>query len=565
MPAEGLALLGQAFALHQGGRLAEAEVMYARVLALTPDDVTALVNAGAVALARGDFARAIARFERSAQLAPHNAIVYNNLGLAYLYAERDADALAALDKAIELQSEYAQAHNNRGLAQLRTGRRADAVASFERALALQPGFSDAALNLAERCNEAGDGARALALFDQVLTTRAGLAQASTGRAFAQALNGDLPGAIAALEHITAVAGHDSSAWQTLGAVRNWAWQHARAEAAFRKALALLPQSHDAAFGIASTLLARGDYARGWAAFERRPDRGPESGPTFASVPVWDGQPFAGTLAVYGEQGFGDVIQFARFIAAARGRVSRVVLLLDGYREPLAPLLASAAGVNRVVTRADALPAEEVTARISILSLPHRLGAEVADVAMTAPYLAPPAERGEAWRSAMGASGTPRVGLAWSVLARDAHGFVSRHKSVPGDALAGILDTPATTFVTLQPGPAGDPSSLPQALRRNVLDVRRDLRDFADTAALMETLDLVVSADTAVAHLAGALGKSVWLLDRYNTCWRWRAMEDAESPWYPSMRIFRQPSLGNWGAVASRVATAFAAWRSGWRP
>lgn len=559
MPADGLALLGQAFALQQAGRLADAEALYTKVLALTPDDPTALVNAGAVAMMRGDLGQAVTRFERVAKLAPNNHIVQTNLGLAYTNAGRTDEALRALDRAVALKGDFAQAHNNRGIAQLRAGRRAEAVASFERALALDPRYVDAALNLAERRNEAGDGAGALPLFDQVLAARPGHPQASTSRAFALALTGDLPAAIADLERITAAARDDAAAWQTLGAVRNWAWQHGAAEVAFRHALALNPQSHDAAFGIASTLLARGNYPFGWTAFEQRPDRGAESGAAVAALPVWDGRAFDGTLVVYGEQGFGDVIQFARFVARARSRVAQVVLLLDGYRAPLAPLLASVAGVDRVVTRAEDVPADAATRRVSILSLPHRLGIDAAQLTSDARYIAPPADRAEAWRARMAPLAAPRVGLAWSVLARDGHGFITRHKSVPGDVLTPVLATPGTTFVTLQPGTAGDPASLPASANR-VLDLRGELRDFADTAALIDTLDLVVSADTAVAHLAGALGKPVWLLDRYNSCWRWRAAADT-SPWYPTMRIFRQPRFGDWPAVGASVAAAFAAWRA----
>jgi tetratricopeptide (TPR) repeat protein len=558
MPADGLALLGQAFTLQQAGRLADAEALYAKVLAASPDDVTALVNAGAVALSRGDLEQAIARFERVAQLAPNNAIVHNNLGLAYINAGRDGQALVALDRAIRLKSDFAQAHNNRGIARLRVGRRADAIASFERALALQPGYADAALNLAERCNEAGDAARAIALFQIVLAAQPGHVQAQTGRAFAQALAGDLPASIEALERVTASAPGYAAAWQTLGAVRNWAWQHDAAESAFRRALALDPELHDAAFGVASTLLARGNYTDGWTAFEQRPDRGAESGAAFAALPVWDGRAFDGTLIVYGEQGFGDAIQFARFIAAARARAGRLVLLLDGYRTPLAPLLERVPGVDGVATRAEDVVADSAARRVSILSLPQRLAIDATRLVTTPRYLAPPPARAHAWRARMEATASPRVGLAWSVLPRDGHGFVTRHKSVPGDVLARVLATPATTFVTLQPGAAGNPATLP-ATGHDVLDVRAHLHDFADTAALIDTLDLVLSADTAVAHLAGALGKPVWLLDRYNTCWRWRAAADA-SPWYPTLRIFRQQRFGDWSDVASRLAAAFAEWR-----
>ncbi len=307
----------------------------------------------------------------------------------------------------------------------------------------------------------------------------------------------------------------------------------------------------------------------WAAVTSPPDGKPSSNariarPTadaaLASLPAWDGSTLDGTLVVYGEQGFGDIVQFARFVPLARQRVRAVVLLLTGDHAALAPLLATLQGVDRVLTQVQDLPPTQVSARVSMLSLPHRLGIAAHGLAMTAPYLLVPAERRAAWQSRLHDVPRPRVGLAWSVLARDVHGFVTRHKSVPPYVLAPLLADSTTAFVTLQPGAPGDPVAFGRHASA-VLDVRTSIRDFADTAALIEQLDLVISADTAVAHVAGALGKPVWMLDRYNTCWRWRAAPDA-SPWYPSMRIFRQSRFGEWNGVATRVATAFAEWRAG---
>ena len=552
---DGLGLLGRAFALQQAGRLAEAEAAYVKVLGATPDDVTALVNAGAVAHARGDLVLAIGRLERAARLAPNNAIARNNLGLALIHAGRDADALASIDGALSVNRNFAAAHNNRGLALVRMGRRGEAIASFERAVQLQPGHAEAVFNLAERRNEDGDGALALRLFDRVLAQFPDHLQARTGRAFAQALAGDVDGAIDALEGITRDAPDHAPSWQTLGAVRNWAWRHEAAEAAFRRALALDPAYHDASFGVASTLLARANFQDGWAFFERRADPIAQSDTPLARLPLWNGAPFEGTLVVHGEQGFGDVIQFARFLAPARRRAGRIVVVLDGYLAPLAALLEALPEVDVVCTDAARLPIDASTQRVSMLSLPHRLGIGAEALAPTR-YLAPPAAHVEAWRDRTSGFPSPRVGLAWSVLARDAHGFVTRHKSVPADVLAPLVARADTMFVTLQPGAAGDPAAF-GTLASRVTDVRSALRDFADTAALIDTLDLVISADTAVAHLAGALGKPVWLLDRRNACWRWRS----DAAWYSTMRIFRQPRLLDWAPVADEVAGAFDAWRS----
>jgi hypothetical protein len=355
----------------------------------------------------------------------------------------------------------------------------------------------------------------------------------------------------ALRAIVAEHAKLAVAWQTLGAVLNWARDHAGAEAAFRRALALDPANADAQFGIASTLLARGRFDEGWAAFALRPDRAIDSGPALASLPIWDGSATTDTLVVYAEQGFGDVVQFARYLAPARARVGRLVLLLDGYRAPLAPLLGGVAGVDQVLTDATRLAQTGAALRVSLLSLPHVLGADGRAQAAQGRYLAPPPDRAAAWSERLVKGPAPRVGLAWSVLARDAHGFVTRHKSVSPSVLAPLLATTDVTFVTLQPGDAGDPAAFGPAAAR-VVDLRADLRDFADTAAVLECLDLLISVDTSVVHLAGALARPVWTLLARGPDWRW-TLDRTDSPWYPTMRLFRQPRLRDWRAVMEAVA------------
>jgi tetratricopeptide (TPR) repeat protein len=559
-PGAALGLLARAFALQQRGQFDDAEVLYAQALAAHPDDPTALVNGGAVALARGDLPLAIARFERAARIAPRNAIVQNNLGFALLHANRPEDALAACDRAIALQSPLATAHNHRGIALARLNRNAEARAAFAQALALDPRLTPAALNLGEQSNHAGDADAAAAAYDRALALEPGNVHAATGRAFAVALAGDLPAAEHALEGIVARNPEHAPAWQTLGAVHNFAWNHDAAERAFLRALALVPGDADARFGVASARLGRGDFAAGWEAFEQRPDRAAAAGAALASLPAWDGRPLDGMLVVYGEQGFGDIVQFARFVPLARQRARNVVVLVAGAHAALAPLLATLEGVDRVLTQADELPAAACVARVSILSLPHRLGIDAGGLTMAAPYLRAPEDRRAPWQARRHDLPRPRVGLAWSVLARDVHGFVTKHKSIPPHVLAPLVAGGGAAFVTLQPGAQGDPAAFGRHAAA-IVDVRASIRDFADTAALIAALDLVISADTAVAHVAGALGKPVWMLDRYNTCWRWRTAPDT-SPWYPSMRIFRQTRFGDWSDVAPRVAAAFADWRAG---
>jgi tetratricopeptide (TPR) repeat protein len=552
--------LADAFALQQAGRLDDAEAAYAKVLAKMPDDPVALINAGALALTRDDLPMALARLTRAVQHVPANAIARNNLGFAQLRSGLLDAALASFERAIAVKHDYAQAHNNRGIALAQLGRRADAIAAFGRALSFDPSLADAAVNLGDAHADAGDADAATRAYDAALAREPARVAARSGHAFATALAGDLAGAQAALEGIVTQHPDDAAAWQTLGAVANWAWDHDRAEAAFSRAAALDPSRDDAQFGIASARLARGRYREGFAAFERRPLGLLGSDERYARFPRWDGRDVHGALLLHGEQGLGDVVQFARFVRRARDRAERVVVLLDEYLAPLAPLLVSCAGVDRVVTDAAGLDGETVAARASILSLPHLLGIDIADLPGPVPYLAPPEDTIAAWNTRFASSMRPRVGLAWSVLARDAHGFVTRHKSIPPAALAPLVRSADATFVSLQPGAAGDPQAFGANASR-IADVRAHLTDFGATAALIASLDLVISADTAVAHVAGALGAPVWLLDRFNSCWRWRLAADT-SLWYPTMTIFRQTRFGDWSGVVARVVARLPAWWDG---
>jgi tetratricopeptide (TPR) repeat protein len=548
--------LAEAMRLQQAGSLDAAEAVYAALLREHPDDPTALINAGVLAVSRGDAAQAIDRLARALRHLPRNAIAHNNLGFAHLQAGDPAEALKALEAAVALQPDYAQAHNNRGIALTQLGRSDEAIAAFERALVLDARMAEAATNLGDLHARAGRADAALSAFDRALAVNGASIPGRTGHAFARALGGDLDGARTQLEHMVAEAPTAHAAWKTLGAVCNWAWDHAAAERAFRVAVARRNDDFEAAFGIASTLLARGDYRAGFAAFERRPDRA-DALPHVGRIAVWDGAPLQGALLLYAEQGLGDVVQFARFVARARERAPRVVVLLDEYWHTLAPLIATAHGIDRIVTSQVALADEAPVARASLLSLPHVLGVTPQTLGPV-PYLHAPAERLEAWTQRLAHLAHPRVGLAWSVHARSDYGYVTRHKSVPAAALAPLLDTPGTTFVSLQPGDAGDPSVFGAAAAR-VVDHRAALEDFGDTAALIASLDLVIAPDTAVAHVAGALGVPVWLLDRYNSCWRWRLAPET-SPWYPTLRIFRQQRFGDWSAPIARVVDALRAWR-----
>jgi hypothetical protein len=253
--------------------------------------------------------------------------------------------------------------------------------------------------------------------------------------------------------------------------------------------------------------------------------------------------------LHSEQGFGDTIQFCRYAPLVAGRGARVLLEVP---PPLEELMASLAGVAQVIAAPDQLP--DFDLQCPLLSLPLALRTSLDTVPAQTPYLFAVAAKRSAWRARLPACEGLRVGLVWAGDPRkqlpDAHS-IDRMRSIEFDQLAPILRITGCEFYSLQKGERAVAQLRNGALRQRVVDCTDDLHDFSDTAALIDNLDLVIAVDTSVAHLAGALGKPFWLLNRYNTCWRWLLDRD-DSPWYPTARLFRQDAPGDWTGVIGRV-------------
>ncbi len=325
-----------------------------------------------------------------------------------------------------------------------------------------------------------------------------------------------------------------------------------AEESCRRSIALRPRTPQSHLNLAYVLLLTGRFIEGWQEFEWRLQQ-PEFRHRSATVPVWNGEPLLGrTLLVYREQGLGDSLQFLRYLPLLPTG-TRVVVEL----QPELMRLASATAGSIEWVASDA-PLPHVDRRCPLLSLPRLLGTTVDTIPASVPYLKTDPMAIAGWRERLAKLPGLRVGLVWAgnpALGQAAALGVDHRRSVSLAQLAPLASVPGVSFVSLQKGAAAAASSPPQGLI--VHDWTEDLHDFADTAALIEALDLVISVDTSVVHLAGALGKPIWLLNRFDTCWRW-LLERDDSPWYPTLRQFRQTRTGHWQSVILSVRNALAA-------
>lgn len=358
--------------------------------------------------------------------------------------------------------------------------------------------------------------------------------------------GDCEGAISHLRRALRLKPDDYHSHSELGMALHAAGRLPESTASLRRALALNPDNADAHFHLAIALLNAGDFERGWEEYEYRPARRElEAGGLFRHAPEWRGEDLDGrTLLLHGEQGFGDSIQFARYVPLVIERGGKVVLVV---RAELLSLLAGLP-VAAVAAVGGNLPAADYACALG--SLPRIFGTRVATIPAAIPYLAPPPERMERWRTRLARNGAVRVGLVWAGSPTHSN---DRNRSMPLAALARLSNIARVRLYSLQKGAAA--AQIPGS-GMDLDPLGDELADFGDTAAALSQIDLLVSVDTSVAHLAGALGRPVLLLLPTGVDWRWLSGRE-DSPWYPSLRLLRQRNPGDWPGVAERVAAELA--------
>jgi tetratricopeptide (TPR) repeat protein len=570
-----------AFRLQQEGRLVEAETLYRAVLDVAPEHpgshhLLGLVehqlgrheaalasikraiafndsepnyhnNLGTVYRTLGKLDEAIACYRHAVGLRPDFAAAFNNLGIALLQKGDFAQAQRALERALEAKPDYAGAWFNLGNVLAARDEHAKAVEHYRHALALDPGYVDALINLGGALNELGQGNEAALCYRRVLALQPANAAAHNnfGRVLAQ--RDELDAAIGHFRQAIALQPHAIDAHINLGNVLLEEGDAPGAHQSYARALAIDPAHETAHWNDGLALLVQGDLAEGF----RRWRRNVAAAKRF-DAPEWRGEELNGaTILIHAEQGFGDAIHFARYIPLVAARGGRVI-----FEAPveLHRVFATIEGVEEVVAFGDRLP--DFAWQCPLLSLPLAFNTTLRDLPRNVPYLSADPEAIEDWRRRM-AGPELKVGLVWA--GRPEHKR-DRHRSMALAELAPLAAIPNVAFYALQKGAAaGEAEHAPEGMRLEILSPL--LGDFADTAAAIMALDLVITVDTSVAHLAGALGKPVWILHAYAPDWRWLESR-SDSPWYPTAELFRQDEPRRWAPVVADVAAELRALAAG---
>ncbi|MEX2616915.1 MAG: tetratricopeptide repeat protein [Alphaproteobacteria bacterium] len=574
-PEDSAALLRRATELHGAGDAAGAAALFRQIASAHPDQPAAWALLGGALLDAGQAEEAVDALGRAAALAPDNDDIAIELAVASHASGRPEAAVGVLSGRLARLQESERAQAVRAEAYRSLSRLDAAIAGYRRVLEINPDNNAARVALGACQQRAGDLAGAVQSYREALArdpladdawSNLGLALKAAGRfddavtalENAVALNPDDPATLCNLGVVLMDAGRMDDAaralesvtgnhpafvggWSNLGNLRQEEGRLDAALEAHGRALALDPDNAECHWNRAMTLLLSGDFTSGFAEYEWRRHT-PDHAPPVHDSPLWDGSdPSGRRILLLAEQGFGDAIQFARYAPVLRELGADVTI---GCHAKLAGLFGTLPGSPRIVSTGGAVP--PVDCHAPLMSLPHLLGSGTETIPANVPYLFPPIDA----KPPPAGNGRRRIGLCWTGNPKHPD---NAQRSVTPAALSPLLARDDVEWISLQFGPGSE-----QAAGTCLADWSAHLDGFADTAAALSALDLVITVDTATAHLAGALGRPVWLLLKYSPDWRWM-LARADSPWYPTMRLFRQDAPGDWADVVHRLGEALEMW------
>ncbi len=576
-------------ALESVGRTRDAVVCFERAIELNPNVAAAHHNLAMLSARGAEHEKALRSFDRALALEPHNAALHNNRANTLKELGRLPEAVESYSLALSIQPGNRETLHNRAVVYMLLGRHAEALRDYDdlrvrgleqaadlvgrggalialnrhtealtplqQATEQLPHEAEAHIQYGVALLQVNRHEEALASFDRGLAIGSDRPEVLTNRAIALVALDRVEEALTTLQTAVTLEGAAPDFYTNLGLVYRSLGRNYEALGSFRQTLARKPDDPSARFALAFVHLTLGEFKEGWPFYEARFDEPTLKVPTRDfGVPRWDGQQSlsAKTLLVHAEQGLGDAIHFCRYLPVLAERGIHVVFEV---MPSLKALMRTLPGSLQVIGRGEKLP--PVDYYCPLLSLPLALGTDLSSIPAAVPYLSADAERVAEWRERIAAVPGLRVGIAWQGNLAVEHLIWARGRSMPLAELAPLTQIPGVQLISLQKGPGAEQiREVP--FRERVLDLAPELDQgpdsFLDTAALMSSLDLVISTDTSIAHLAGALGRPAWIALPFAAEWRW-LLERSDSPWYPTLRLFRQRRRGNWQSVVAAMTDA----------
>jgi Flp pilus assembly protein TadD len=498
---------------HSSGDIQQAEAQYQGILRVEPGQPEALHALGVIALQLKKYEKAGSLIGKAIENKPKVPQFYYNLGLVFISLKRQERAIQAFQEAIKIKPDYADAYYNLGLALKKRQQFEEAVQNFKQVIKLTPDDAHAYYNL-------GNAYEALDRYEPSVENYQ----------LAIKKNGAFAGAFNNLALVSKKMGRINEAINY-----------------FRKALRLQPALAEAHWNLSLSLLINGQFEEGWKEHEWRFIRGKRSTiyPHRFDIPLWDGSSFTGKrLFVHSEQGFGDTLQFIRYLPMVKCLGGTVIFEAFG---PLLETMRGFPGIDKLVEISpDRRHVENCDYYVPLMSLPMLFATDIPTIPSNIPYIFADPEKAGRWKNRINKKGY-KIGIVWAGKPEHQN---DGNRSCALEYFSSLTEIPGVAIYGLQKGDAARQAETLDGMKR-IINFDDELKDFSETAAAIENLDLVISVDTVLVHLAGAMGKPVWTLLPHAPDWRW-LLEREDSPWYPTMRLFRQPEYGDWGAVFGKV-------------
>ena len=547
-PDDAMAYNNLAIVLQEQGKLDEAKESYCKAISLVPDYAEAHYNLANVLKEQGRLDEAIKSYEQAITLIPDYSEALCNLGNVLQEQGKPDEAIANFRQVIEIKPDYVEAYCNLGNALKEQDKLDEAVTIYNRAIAVNPQYANVHYNLGNALREQNRPDEAIVSYSRAIEIKQDYAEAycNLGNVFQE--QGKLDEAVERYRQAIEFKPNYALAHNNLGTMLQGLGQFDEAITSYDQAIEIKQDYAEAHMNRSLILLLTKNFQKGWSEYEWRLRTKIHSLRDF-NQPKWDGSPLGGkSILVHAEQGLGDNIQFVRYLPMVKAKGGNVIF---ECQKDLFHLLKSCSGFDEIIEQIPhSKPSVQFDLQVPLLSLPGIFDTKLDTIPSDAPYISVDSNLVTQWCTRLGHNNTYKIGIVWAGSPTNKLG---RNRTCSLSDFAPIAEIPDLTFYSLQKGPASlEANNPPKGMK--IINLENELNNFTDTAAVIANLDLVISVDTAVVHLAGAIGKPVWTLLHFVPTWRWLLKRD-DTPWYPGMRLFRQTQLNDWTGAFKQVKKA----------